>query len=755
MMKALSRIGFRRLWLPFSLIFALVGTEAPAETLKAADANELERLVSEASRQGAQIIIIEAPSGTADVLAASEQPTFKAVFQERALEARTRFREILAGAADFPTQAAATIRSHDAEGSMMWPIRVVLWAALFLVVGYGAERLFHFWARPHFRYIFNPTPESRAEKICYLLIRGTMRLVGVAVQIGAASLLALTFDQGRPHIRDTWIIVIGAVAALRVLAVFFQNLLASDTPSHRLLNLSDAAAGSLQHGLLGLLAIIAVSASLCLWMEALDLNLDAHLLTLLAATLLATVLIIGLVIWQRRAVAGMILGFGAPEGKPLPLRLLSRMWHVPAIIYFALAWNVTAVRLVLELPNALGLITRPILIVFLAIAAYGVALLLIEWAFARRAGGAGIGAPGTTDPGEAAGSVSGQQPKTFKDLAQHAAAFVVAAAAAWWILNLWGLKFVQRDGVLQNLWEIFLVAFLAYLAFQSVKIAVDSRIAEEGGFEEAEPGEEGSAQAGSRLATLLPLFRNFLLIVIAVIGGMIALSELGVDIAPLFAGAGVVGLAVGFGAQTLIRDIFSGAFFLMDDAFRRGEYINVGSVKGIVEKISIRSLQLRHHMGPLQTIPFGEIQHLTNYSRDWVMMKLKMRVTYDTDIEKVRKLVKDLGKELLKHPEIGAKFLQPLKSQGVYQMEDSAMIIRVKFMTRPGDQFVVRKLVYAKVRELFEKEGIKFAHREVTVHVTETPQGRPLSQQEKEAVAGAVLPLIEADSPAPTGTDNR
>ncbi len=176
------------------------------------------------------------------------------------------------------------------------------------------------------------------------------------------------------------------------------------------------------------------------------------------------------------------------------------------------------------------------------------------------------------------------------------------------------------------------------------------------------------------------------------------LGQIGVNITPLLAGAGIVGVAIGFGAQALVKDIISGVFFLIDDAFRRGEYIDIGTVKGTVWKISIRSMQLRHHNGPLNTIPFGEIRHLTNFSRDWVMMKLPLRVTYDTDVEKLRKLIKRLGQDLLKEPELGPMFLQPLKSQGVIQMADSAMIIRVKFMTRPGDQWGVRNKVFARSR---------------------------------------------------------
>jgi small-conductance mechanosensitive channel len=216
-------------------------------------------------------------------------------------------------------------------------------------------------------------------------------------------------------------------------------------------------------------------------------------------------------------------------------------------------------------------------------------------------------------------------------------------------------------------------------------------------------------------------------------------------VGPLFAGAGLVGIAIGFGAQTLIRDIFSGAFYLIDDAFRKGEYVDIGQVKGVVEKISMRSFQLRHHLGALHTVPFGEIKQLTNYSRDWVMMKLPLRLTYDTDVEKVRKLIKKLGQQLLEDPVIGPMFMQPLKSQGVYAMEDSAMIVRVKFMTRPGDQFVTRKVIYSAIREIFEREGIHFAHREVTVKLADGVQAENLTPEQREAIAGSVRSVIDEE----------
>ena len=267
------------------------------------------------------------------------------------------------------------------------------------------------------------------------------------------------------------------------------------------------------------------------------------------------------------------------------------------------------------------------------------------------------------------------------------------------------------------------------------------------------PDGEGGGAGATRAETLAPLLRGGFIVLLIIVVLLTVLSSLGVEVTPLLAGAGVFGIAIGFGAQKLVQDVISGLFFLLDDAFRRGEYIDVGSVKGTVERISIRSMQLRHHMGNLHTIPFGEIRYLTNFSRDWVMMKLKLRLVYGTDPERVRKIVKKLGQELLEHPEVGPMFMEPLKSQGVFSMEDdSAMIFRVKFMTKPGDQFVVRKAVYNAINKKFADEGIEFAHRVVTVRVEDDGE-RELDKESKERIAAAALPSNPSTSPA--GADTR
>jgi small-conductance mechanosensitive channel len=322
------------------------------------------------------------------------------------------------------------------------------------------------------------------------------------------------------------------------------------------------------------------------------------------------------------------------------------------------------------------------------------------------------------------------------------------------LARLWGLNLhdVASQGVGAELagalLQIALIVVLAYGLWEVLNIAADRQLAIERitlALDEDEGEDSETIRGGTRLGTLMPLLRAVGRVAIVTLAVLAILGQLGVNIAPLLAGAGIFGLAIGFGAQTLVKDIISGAFFLIDDAFRKGEYIDIGSVKGTVEKISIRSMQLRHHNGPINTVPFGEIRHLTNYSRDWVIMKLSLRVTYDTDVERLRKLIKRLGLQLMEDPELGPKFLEPLKSQGVVEMDDSAMILRVKFMTRPGDQFTIRNKVFTLIREMFEQEGIKFAHREVTVHHAVHERGTLLSDAETEAAAAAARRVIEQD----------
>jgi small-conductance mechanosensitive channel len=312
------------------------------------------------------------------------------------------------------------------------------------------------------------------------------------------------------------------------------------------------------------------------------------------------------------------------------------------------------------------------------------------------------------------------------------------------VANAWDMPLMetlsQRPGIGDNVLSFLMTIVVGYIAYEAVSLGINRLLAREktdtGPAEEGDGGEIGGAGA-SRLSTVLPLLDITAKISIAVVFALLAIGNLGVDITPLLAGAGIAGLAIGFGAQKLVTDIVSGVFFLVDDAFRLGEYIDIGGTTGAVEKISIRSMQLRHHNGPVHTIPYGEIPQLTNFSRDWVILKMKFTVTFDTDPNKVKKIFKKIGAEMLEHPELGQDFLQPFKSQGVADIDEVGMVVRGKFMAKPGKQFMIRKEIYNRVKAEFEAAGIEFARREVRVDIPGLDRAHDLTQEEKESIASA------------------
>lgn len=677
---------------------------------------------------------------------------------------RSAIEDVLAAGGNLPQLVEEALRAQSSAGSLDWLAGAALMMVIGLLASLAAERLFLRWAGAQFLTLYAEAPENRADKISYLIARTLIMAVGAAIFALVAVVAILVFDSGHKAARGAAFHALAAVAVFLVVRLLLFNLLAPDQPARRMVKLDDAEARGLYRELI---AVVAVAAGLFLCSHlgvAYQLHEDAQTIWQISAALFGALALSVIALRYRRAVGRNIYDPEDAGGQaPGWRRLLARFWALLAASYFVAAWAISSSRMLLDMPSAAGLVTVPIWALLAGVVIYALLVLLIDrWilprldtptaqaAIARDLAQAEITEGEIVD--DAANAAQAQAEaiemeaarSPYRALLDQGALIVTLAAALALVLWVWGVPLTDDRFFVANLFEVGLIVLAGYMAYRAVHIAIDNRMARERPEKEGQDEEMEIGGAGeSRLATLLPLFRNFILITLVVLVGLVALSELGVNVAPLFAGAGVIGFAIGFGSQTLIRDIFSGAFFLFDDAFRKGEYIDIGSVKGTVEKISIRSMQLRHHNGPLNTVPFGEIKHVINYSRDWAMMKLAFRVTYDTDVEKVRKLIKKFGQQLLEDPEHGPKFLQPLKSQGVTALEDSAMIVRVKFMTKPGDQFALRKVVYAGIRDLFEREGIRFAHREVTVRVHQDPGGAPLSEEAQKAIGGAVLPLID------------
>ena len=246
-----------------------------------------------------------------------------------------------------------------------------------------------------------------------------------------------------------------------------------------------------------------------------------------------------------------------------------------------------------------------------------------------------------------------------------------------------------------------------------------------------------AAEPASRLTTLLPLVRVSVGVAILILVAFLGLSQLGADLTTLLAGAGVFGLAISFGSQALVRDIVSGIFFMSDDAFRVGEYIDTGRLKGTVERVTMRSVRLRHQNGQIHTIPFGQLSAITNFSRDWQTVKFNLRLARDADLEKTRKTVKRVGQEMLEDSELGKEFLLPLKLQGMAEITDSALVVRLKFTVRPSNPSVVQREALKRLHRAFAQDGIEFAAGVITVQ----PAGVPaLAAVHGAAAVSAVAP---------------
>ncbi|WP_247876053.1 mechanosensitive ion channel domain-containing protein [Azospirillum sp. TSH100] len=658
-----------------------------------------------------------------------------------------------------PSAIVTTLTAQSPTGEPVYFLRIIGLTFALMAAGHGVQHLVY--QRPVARRLLPRPTEPRpggsvlAARFPRLVAHALLTLGGMllATLIGFG-LATVVIPDPTPMTEKT--VIIAGVGYLLVwaIALFWRLVMppgavadAGVAPAVRRLRRDLTASGAVGVALM----------SSTVWLEALGMPYDPHAVLVALFGLLTVLATVGALAANRQTVERAFLA-GRPIATVAPLeRLTLRLWFPVVVAYFAYAWGTLVNRLILGWPTELPLLIGAYAVAGAILAVYASVTYATEWLFHQRRTlwrpleESPEGAPDGSHPAEA------PRPATldsYEALARRVAGILAAAAGVAVTLSVWNVPRMHGDAA-DRLISIMTVCLIGYVAYHGVRIWIDRRIAEEGPTPGAIPGDEGGGHgSASRLATLLPLVRNFILL--SIIGAILlnVLMDLGVNIAPLFAGAGVAGIAIGFGAQTLIRDIFSGAFFLIDDAFRKGEYIEIGAIRGTVEKISVRSMQLRHHRGPLHTVPFGEIHQLTNYSRDWVIMKLPLRITYDTDVEKVRKHIKQLGQALLDDPDLGPKFLQPLKSQGVIQMEDSAMILRVKFMTRPGDQWEIRKRVYQELHALFRREGIRFAHREVTVRfageaTATSAGGDPISMQigdeERTLAAGAVLHALGED----------
>jgi small-conductance mechanosensitive channel len=330
---------------------------------------------------------------------------------------------------------------------------------------------------------------------------------------------------------------------------------------------------------------------------------------------------------------------------------------------------------------------------------------------------------------------------------------VVLLIAALTLASVWvealDLTAAAASQAMRSVTAAVATLFVAYLAWELTRLAIDRNLQDMPGGPKL-PGtadDEEESTPASRLQTILPMMRAFFGVAIGVLAVLIVLSRLGVDTAPLIAGAGVFGLAVSFGSQSLVRDVISGLFYMWDDAFRVGEYIDTGRLKGTVEALGVRSVKLRHHNGPLHTIPYGQLGAVTNLSRDFSTIKFNLRLEPGTDIDLVRKTAKQIGLAMQEDsPEVAAEVILPLKMQGIAEVADNAVVVRFKFTARPVKPSWIQREYLKRIYRVFAEKGIVFASGALTLQTAPLRAGAP--GPAAQAIAEA-LPARETADVAP------
>lgn len=227
----------------------------------------------------------------------------------------------------------------------------------------------------------------------------------------------------------------------------------------------------------------------------------------------------------------------------------------------------------------------------------------------------------------------------------------------------------------------------------------------------------------SRLQTITPIVRNILLITLSVMSIMVVLSQVGINIMPLLAGAGVLGIAVGFGAQTLVKDFLTGLMVIFEDLLQIGDVVRLGDKFGVVERITLRKVQLRDLDGTVHTVPFGEVTIVSNLTKEFGYYIFEIGVAYRESVDEVIECLTELDEVFRKDKKFGPYILAPLEIQGLDKFGDSAVVIKARYKTNPFERWNVGRGFNRLIKEAFDERGIEIPFPHQTIYFGEDKQG--------------------------------
>ena len=561
---------------------------------------------------------------------------------------REQFTDLAMAALDTPSTLAAASRTVLADNPSPLSVLLLKLGALWLA-GWGCEQLFVRWARVWMRRVIAHPLETPAQRLGVQSERLLFSQL-IVIAFGAGVLLAYVGLSPSGLLGLVFLDVVIGTVALRIVLSVARFLLAPGGPRFRLLTMPSATAKRCYRWV----AVLAITTFVGLEAAAL-VRLGGSIsaaITVATTTLLADALLVPVAV-AAVATLSRDTDSHAPRAFRLMLAVLPIvLWLLGAAGLGTAAWLLFAAGLAPILSVVLSDVSRTLV-------------------FGPKRGG-------TLTPHE-----------RLTVRAARTAAVVLALLLLFGVLRAGA----QGGGVIRlpfafSAITAIIILLVADLCWQLVRGLIERRLS-------ASAARDGLQ--GDRLATVLPALRTAVFIAIGVITGLSVLSAFGWQIGPLLAGAGVVGLSIGFGAQTLVRDVIAGLFLLIDDAFRVGETIESGVLQGQVESFSLRSVRLRDDSGRLHTVAFGELKAVTNVSRDWAGMELPIYVAHAVPLDAVEAVIDAAITALEADDAYAGALLTRPRFLGATSLSESSMKLVIAIKTAPGRQFAIRSALLRRI----------------------------------------------------------
>lgn len=424
------------------------------------------------------------------------------------------------------------------------------------------------------------------------------------------------------------------------------------------------------------------------------------------ALLLVTFFLVIIILQNRQTVSDLLRAPELEEGeKPDRARRFFRMlrdrvadiWHLVAIAWLMAAWGVWALEVEHGFWRLLKVSLSTILILSVAKIADMAMRRLVKRAFRITP------ELSTRYPGLEA------RANRYLPILKGSASVAIAGTAFLFLLESWGLEAFAWFGhgklgnrLVSSLVSIALTITLALVIWEGINAAVQRHL--------DRLSRDAKAAQSARVRTLLPMLRTALLAMILIFVVLSVLTEIGVNVAPLIAGAGVIGIAVGFGSQRLVQDVITGIFLLFEDAVAVGDVVQLGGLSGVVEQLSIRSIKLRAVDGSLHIIPFSAVTSVTNQTRDFAFAVIDVNIDYREDTDTVSEALRAIATEMRQDPRWRPVIRDDLDVMGVDRLGDSGVVIRVRLKTEPTQRWAVAREMNRRIKRRFDELGIEIPY---------------------------------------------